>query len=120
MTGTTAIAAPFGMKYGACLGVTGSPFQQPSQVTSPASITVLLDAYAEEAVAHAVVRQTSADKYLARVDGIGIKDVYGYGVTEDAACADLRDAIVEWLEIKIERQHKDIPVIANARDLNTL
>jgi hypothetical protein len=60
---------------------------------------------------HAIVRCAESGTFVAGIGLEGFDDVWGHGPDADSARADLRDVVLEWLELKVEDGDRDIPVI---------
>lgn len=92
---------------------TGFPTQQPSQIASKSP----LESYADAAMECAVVRKTDAGTFIAEIPGFD--GVWTDGKTEEETIVELREVLLDWIEIKTGAGGGGIPVIAGL-NLNIL
>lgn len=72
------------------------------------ALQCLVERWASIAVSHAIVREIEDPNGLvARV--VDIKGAWGFGQSEDEALAELRTALIDWANIKLEDGDDDIP-----------
>jgi len=75
----------------------------------------LLQAYADLAKRHAVTKQYNDGSWIARIEGF--QGAYGEGESPDAAIADLREVVIDWVVVKRRTGDSDIPTMEGL-DLN--
>lgn len=80
----------------------------------------ILQRYADSVMHYVVVLPTEAGNFIAQIQKDGFEDVWACADTEANAKADLRETLLGWLELKIEDEDKDIPVIDPVLNLNRL
>lgn len=73
--------------------------------------------FAELATERAAVEQMEDGRFFAESDQL--PGVWGDGDTAEDALAEFSDAVAEWVSVKIDQRHGDIPVLGSL-DLNVL
>lgn len=77
----------------------------------------VIEEYARRAVKHALVRVLDDESHFAEI--VGFVGIWGEGDSQLEALEDLRDALLEWVLLKVADRDGDLPTL-DGLDLNTL